>query len=677
VAWTLRVPDLAALAPDFGGEIRAQGAASGGWKEPSVALEAHASRLRLAEALVFERASVKGSGTLEQHEAEITARGSELDLTSRLRGGWRANAWRGEIVSLANKGAYPFELKTAATLEAGAQRVALGRFEAELAGGRARVESVRWEEKRLTSSGSIGALPASWILAVLKVEKVSGDLALDGEWELASTPKLNGTVLVRRARGDLVFGETPLELSRAEVSAKFTEDQVAAHGEIAARIASARFEGTAAGLAPDSALAFTAEIQAAELRTLTEPLWTQARLSGKVSATVKIAGTLGEPLLSGTLRGDALGVELPPWGIALTDGRLRAELDANRLRVTEALIKGGDGTFSASGTLALARDSATTLEWEAKQFRVLARPDRRLVTSGKGVASFDGKRFALKGELRVDNAHFELAGETLPQLEDDVEVFGGEDEEELPVVTRKPGPLAFDLDLKVDLGNRLTVRAFGFDGGVAGNLRVATSPAGELVAHGKVEAVRARFRAYGQDLEVDPGILLFDGPLDAAGLDISAWRRHQQVEAGVKVTGTMQTPRVELISNPPVAENEKLSWLVLGRGPTDASGADLAVLQAASGALFGRGGEPSLNRRFAARLGFDELTVRSSSELEGNVVALGKRYSEKLYFSFEQTIGTTTEYLVKLDYALTRRFSVRGQTGTTSGVGLFYRYSWD
>jgi translocation and assembly module TamB len=134
---------------------------------------------------------------------------------------------------------------------------------------------------------------------------------------------------------------------------------------------------------------------------------------------------------------------------------------------------------------------------------------------------------------------------------------------------------------------------------------------------------------------------------------------------------------VQLVSNPAVGENEKLSWLVLGRAPAEAAGADLAVLQAASGAVFGRGGEEPLQRRFAKRFGFDELTVRGSSQLEGNVVALGKRYSDDIYITFEQAISTTTEYLVKLDYALTQRFSLRGQTGTTSGVGVFYRYSWD
>jgi translocation and assembly module TamB len=676
VAWTLHVPDLAALAPGFGGEIRASGTAGGTWKQPSAAVRAQATGLRLAEALVFEHAALDASGTLEMHEGNVSARGSDLDFKANLRGGWRANAWRGEIVSFANQGAYPLELKTPAALEAGAARVALGRFQAEIAGGRATVESVRWENRRLTSSGSIAALPAQWILAALHVDRLAGDLALDGDWELASTPKLNGRLSVRRASGDLAFGGTALELSGAQVTARFTDDQVAATGELAARIASARIEGTAAGLAPDSALAFTAEVEVAELRSLTEPLWTNARVSGRMGASLKVTGTLRTPLLSGTLRGDALAFEMPAWGIELRDGRVRAELEANRLRVTEARIAGGDGSFTASGTLPLAfADGAATLEWQAKEFRVLSRPDRRLVVSGSGTTSFDGKRFGLAGELRADSGHFEVAADSLPQLDDDVEVLGRQGDE-IRVTQRKQGPLPLDLDLKVDLGNRLTLRAFGFDGGLTGRLRVTTGPAGELLAQGRVEAVRARFRAYGQELAVDPGSLLFDGPINAPGLDITAWRRHQQVEAGIRLTGTLQAPRVELISNPPVSESEKLSWLVLGRAPTQASATDLALLQAAGGALFG-GSEPSFNRRFAARIGFDELTVRNSSELASNVVALGKRYSDNLYFSFEQAIGTTTEYLVKLDYALTQHVSLRGQTGTTSGVGFFYRYSWD
>src|SRR6185436_5234807 len=211
---------------------RAHGTASGSWKQPRAVVDAQASGLRLTDALMFERATVKGSGTLEKHEAALAAAGNGLDLKAGLRGGWRDGTWRGEIVSLTNTGAYPLELKTLATLEAGIGGVALGRFEAELAGGRATVESLRWQDARLTSSGSLAALPAQWVLAALRIDQLAGDLLLDGDWTLASAPKLNGRLALRRASGDLALGGTPLELSRIVLQALFTEDAVAATGEI-------------------------------------------------------------------------------------------------------------------------------------------------------------------------------------------------------------------------------------------------------------------------------------------------------------------------------------------------------------------------------------------------------------------------------------------------------------
>jgi translocation and assembly module TamB len=366
--------------------------------------------------------------------------------------------------------------------------------------------------------------------------------------------------------------------------------------------------------------------------------------------------------------------------MALTGGRLRAELQGDRVQIVEATIAGGDGRFNLRGSAPLRlAEGATTLQWEAENFRVLNRPDGRLVVSGKGSAGFDGKKLGLTGELRADNGHFEVRGSRLPELDDDVVVAGRD-----RPAREKRAPLPIDLDLRLDLGERLTLRAFGFDGGVAGQLRVLTDSSGALLGQGRLRAVRATFRAYGQALDVDPGALIFNGPLERPAVDITAWRRHQQVEAGVHVTGSVDAPRVEVVSNPPVADAEKLSWLVLGRAPSTASGADLAILQAASGALLSSDKEP-VQRRIASRLGVDEITVRSSSDLATrnstdqttNVFALGKRLSDKLYVSFEQALGATTEYLVKLDYSLTQRVSVRGQTGTTSGVGLFYRYAWD
>ena len=63
--------------------------------------------------------------------------------------------------------------------------------------------------------------------------------------------------------------------------------------------------------------------------------------------------------------------------------------------------------------------------------------------------------------------------------------------------------------------------------------------------------------------------------------------------------------------------------------------------------------------------------------------AVSKRLSDRVYVSYERGIGALASNLVKLDYELSQRWSVRAETGSTStgsptsGWGLFYRFSWD
>jgi translocation and assembly module TamB len=59
------------------------------------------------------------------------------------------------------------------------------------------------------------------------------------------------------------------------------------------------------------------------------------------------------------------------------------------------------------------------------------------------------------------------------------------------------------------------------------------------------------------------------------------------------------------------------------------------------------------------------------------VVAVGKRLSDRLLVTYEHGRGAAAENLVKLDYALTRRVSLRAETGTSTGLGVFYRLAWD
>ena len=239
------------------------------------------------------------------------------------------------------------------------------------------------------------------------------------------------------------------------------------------------------------------------------------------------------------------------------------------------------------------------------------------------------------------------------------------------------GTVPLDLALQLDLGRNLKVREAGFDGLLRGELGLATGKEGMLLAKGTIRAFDATYRAYGRTLAVDPGIVTFDGPVRNPALQIEAWRRNQEVPAGVRITGTLEQPRVELISDPPLPEGAKLSWLVLGRAPTETTGADLAVLQTAASAMLGRGDSVPITTRIADAVGLDELAVRGSSQVESRVVAVGKRLSERLYLTYEAGVGAAAQNLVKIDLSLTQRISLRAQTGTTSGAGVYYRYSWD
>jgi translocation and assembly module TamB len=554
------------------------------------------------------------------------------------------------------------------------QRVELGRLEARLADGRLLIREAAWSPARLASSGEFARLPAQWlILAAGQGERLSATLLLDGEWELVKKGEIQGHVRVRRTGGDVALtGERAMDLGleRATLEVRFIEGRAIARAEAVSRIAKLAVQGE---LMP--ALALQGKVEFTELGTLTRPFLDQARVDGRLHAELRASGTLASPLLHGTLEGAALALELPVYGIALKEGTLKAVLEGNSLKIESLAARGGDGRFVASGTLPLPLAGGARIAWRADKLTLLERPDMRLVASGEGEASYDGKRVSLTGDLRADRGRFEFTRERLPALGDDVVILGDSELKRAKRGGRTKIPVA--LDLRLDLGDDLVVQGYGYDGKVAGLVDLATTKDGELRAFGRLQAVHATFLAYGQRLDVDPGVLIFDGPIDNPSLQITAWRRNQAVEAGVQLTGTARAPSVNLVSQPPVPEGERLSWLVLGRPPSGATQADLGLLQAAAGALLAGGDSVPLDRRIARRFGLDELSLRGGGELTDRVVAVGKRLSERLYVSYEQGLGAVATNLLKLDYALGRRWTLRAETGSSSGGGLYYRYSWD
>jgi translocation and assembly module TamB len=306
---------------------------------------------------------------------------------------------------------------------------------------------------------------------------------------------------------------------------------------------------------------------------------------------------------------------------------------------------------------------------------VVARPDRRLVVTGRGSAALEGAKVTLSGELRADEGLIELRATTLPAPGADVVIVGRQRQAKEAARLSQAA-----LDLALDFGERFRIRGRGLDTLLAGKIRVQTGAAGQLVAKGTVQAVRGTYTAFGQKLALERGSLIFAGPVDNPTMDIRAMRKLPTVEAGVEVAGTLRTPFVRVVSEPPMPENEALSWLILGHGPGEATGTDLSMLPMAAAALLGQGGGESPTTGVARAFGLDSIGMRSTTGTAGTAasqfITFGKRLSDELYVVYEQSLGATANVL-KLELNLSRRVLLRAETGEISAIGLFYRWAFD
>ncbi|MCQ7044145.1 translocation/assembly module TamB domain-containing protein, partial [Escherichia coli] len=83
--------------------------------------------------------------------------------------------------------------------------------------------------------------------------------------------------------------------------------------------------------------------------------------------------------------------------------------------------------------------------------------------------------------------------------------------------------------LTIHVGNNVRLEAFGLKARLTGDLKVAQDKQG-LGLNGQINIPDGRFHAYGQDLIVRKGELLFSGPPDQPLLNIEAIRNPDATE---------------------------------------------------------------------------------------------------------------------------------------------------
>jgi translocation and assembly module TamB len=721
LAVSLAAPRLADLDPRLAGNARVNATLRGALERPAVELDATAAELELAGGyraatlaargrlsadedprldldlaltkvgagrIALGAASAKATGSFARHVVDLAAAGDGIELAGRLVGRWRrADGWSGTVETASNRGRFPAKLVAPVAVETGPGRIVVGEAAIELGDGRVAIRRLRWERGVLSTQGELAGIAIAPFLALAGAPReISSTLVVRGAWSIDTTPRLNGTIALARESGDVTLAEPagdvrlPLELERLELAARLVEDT--ASGTVAL---DAHRLGTANGtfelgrgpvdapgtLSIDGPLKARATATIASLRPLGVLLDGQPVIDGAVNASLAADGTLRAPRLTGRIDANKLALEIPSLGVRLVDGRLAAVLDADALRMEEFEIRGGDGRLTARGVAPRTGDTALT--WQAENLRLFGLPDRLLTVDGAGKLAIARGQVVLEGALTAREGYIEFARSRGAVLGEDVVVAGRPAKPAREAAGRR-SPLQARLDL--DFGRKFRIVGAGLDTGLTGKLRVDTRATGELVGKGEIAAVRGLYFFLGQRLEIERGRLIFDGPLENPALDIFAVRRGLQVEPGVEVTGTLRTPRVQIVSRPPLPEGEKLAWLVLGRGLDTASAADAILLQSAAASLLDDANAIPIGRRIALSMGLDDIGLKGGTTAQASAVTVGKRLSERLYLTFEQGLAAART-LVTLEYLLGRGFRVRASGGQDSSMGVFYTRSFD
>ncbi len=558
-------------------------------------------------------------------------------------------------------------------------------------------------------------------------------LVLGSTWDVSFAARAPGrsaaNVEVWRESGDLVLGKLALGLSDGRVKATLTQGRVAVNGvlrgsrlgEISAELNAVADSGRQGERLIDPQAPWQGRVQARvpDLAWLSPLLGEGWQLAGQLDGQMQLAGSAARPQFSGQWRGENLALRALDYGMRLEQGQALIELTPERLflrklrfaslfspmpkalkfdeNVDAQALTATPGRFEASGELPLggANGGEARVKLLLDRVGVMQQPDRWVVISGDSEARISERLLDVVGKLRADAGFWALGDSGRARLSDDVVVrrpsAAGEAGQAARTAARA---MRFDLDAA--FGKSFYFRGVGVESRLAGQLRVRSDDAGLPRATGSIRTVDGKFDAYGQKLDIERGIINFQGTIGNPGLNILAVRRNLPVEAGVEVTGTAQRPAVRLVSTPNVPDTEKLSWLVLGQPPDQRAGGDGGILLAAAQTILG-GQDGGALRQLQRGLGIDEIgvstgrlegntsqmssSVASSSGFSGNqtvsgqILSVGKRISSNAMLSYEQSLDTT-ESIVKLTVNLNRQFSLVGRAGSESAVDLFWNYSF-
>ena len=400
-------------------------------------------------------------------------------------------------------------------------------------------------------------------------------------------------------------------------------------------------------------------------------------IAGPVSVNADARGTLGNPVISGTLATDNAAIISPVTGMRLRGVKARGRFSGAQLVISSfagATQNGGNvsgtGRFTFNGIAGVGMD----LAFQANNAALLERDDIAATVTGPLTIRSDGSGGEIGGDLVLNKSRFTMgraaAVAQIPELK--VIEINRRGEE----IERPRSSVPWTMAVKARARNRLTVTGLGLDSEWRADLNIGGTVTNPAIA-GRAELVRGNYEFAGRRFELREGRIQFDGktPVNPT-LDIDAEANVSDLTATIHVGGTGLKPDISFNSVPALPQDELLSRILFGTSITNLSAPEALQLASAVGSLQGEGGLDPINAvRKAAGLDRLRIIAADPTQGQGTSIAAGKYLTRKTYV---ELITDGQGYsATRIEYQVTRWLSLLGAISTLGRESANLRVSKD
>ena len=422
-------------------------------------------------------------------------------------------------------------------------------------------------------------------------------------------------------------------------------------------------------------------------------------LDGKLAVDMVAEGTGNDPNVRGRLELSNVTMKVLALRNKITIDNAVMDMSGKYGTLRPATIKTGEGEGVFEGRVDF-RDLSYTGKGRMSGMLVKTYPaevtanlDGDIEVEGKFLNAF------IKGNIKANNMQIRVPEKPLKEIESIKFIDEQDSGKEEFIFTGEKLPDFVEefiaLDLNVDIPSDSWVKGGGANIEVEGKLEVDKNYKEPYLITGSIDVIRGDYQFMGRLFKIDNGTVSFRGKeIVDPFLDLRATYEVSSVEVYINITGTAAKPKIQLSSDPPLDEDEIVSYLVFGTSSEKLGTDERVEFQEKAGEVLGTMAVGELRDTLGEELAIDVMTIKGGQTgFRDTHLEIGKYLTDDLYIGYERysyeryfyeryffspglPSSTVTANRAVIEYRVFDFLTLESEIGEEAGADVFFNFDY-